>query len=124
MKFMHRHRSSALTSAPTEKWIEQHHSEFYDPLRDDRGPNDLRSVNFVRCCRGLPWHDQLATIEREVDRLGIKPGDVVRVTDRWGNVHEDAWSCAAKDSGDICFADGRLGPRGEETVYIELVEAV
>jgi hypothetical protein len=122
MKFLHRHQGPALTSDPAERWIEQHQPEFYNPLSDDRGPNDLRSVNLARCCRGLPWHDRLATLEREVERLGILAGDVVRVTDTWGNVHQDTWACSAKDTGDICFADGRLGPRGEEVVYIEVVE--
>lgn len=122
MKLFHR-RSSALTSDPTERWIEQHQSEFYNPLSDDRGANDLRSVNIARCCHNLPWHNKLATIQREVERLGIKEGDVVRVTDTWGTEHEDVWACIAKDTGDICFADGRLGPRGDEIVYIELVKA-
>ena len=123
MKLFHRHTSSALTSDPSERWIEKHQPEFYNPLSDDRGPNDLRSVNIVRCCHTLPWHDRLSTIEREVERLGIKAGDIVRVTDTWGNEHEDVWACTEQGTGDICFADGRLGPRGPEVVYIELVQA-
>jgi hypothetical protein len=123
MKFMHRHQSPALTSDPTERWIEKHQSEFYNPLSDDRGPNDLRSVNIIRCCHNLPWHDKLSTIQREVERLGITAGDVVRVTDKWGNEHQDVWACLAPDTGDICFADGRLGPRGDEVVYLERVQA-
>jgi hypothetical protein len=122
MKLFRSRRPSALTSDPTERWIEAHKSEFYDPMSDDRGPNDLRSVNFFRCCHHQPWHHRLSTIESEVQRLGIKAGDIVRVTDQWGNVHEDSWVCTAKDTGDTCFADGRLGPRGSEIVYIELVK--
>lgn len=123
MKLFHRHGGSALTADPGERWVEEHQAEFYDPLSDDRGPNDLRSLNIVRCCHHLPWHDRLSTIESEVERLGLKAGDLVRVTDRWGYEHEGVWACTAEHSGDICFAEGGLGPRGDEVVYIELVES-
>jgi hypothetical protein len=123
MKLFHRHRGSALTADPSERWIEQHQAEFYDPMDDDRPQTGSRSVNIVRCCHNLPWHERTSTIEHEVERLGLKAGDVVRVTDRWGNEHEGVWACTAQDSGDICFAEGRLGPRGDEIVYLELVKA-
>lgn len=123
MKLFHRHRGSALTSDPTERWIEEHQAEFYNPLDDERTQTSTRSVNIERCCRHLPWHERTATIEHEIERLGIKAGDTVRVTDRWGNEHEDVWACTEPDTGDTCFADGRLGPRGDEIVYIELVRS-
>lgn len=124
MKLFNRHGSSALTSDPARTWIEGHRSEFYNPLSDDRGPNDRRSVNVVRCCRHLPWRETLSIIEGEVERLGLKPGDVVRVTDTWGNQHEDAWAGTRPMTGDIRFAGGRLGPRGDEVVYLELITTV
>ena len=122
MKLFHRREGSALTSDPSERWIEAHQSEFYDPMDDDRGPNDLRSVNFFRCCHRQPWRHRLSTIESEVARLGLEAGDVVRVTDRWGNEHVDVWACTEPDTGSVCFADDRPGPRGDEIVYIERIE--
>lgn len=81
------------------------------------GPStpDLQRLN-----AGLPWQDRAANISREVDLLGIQPGDPVRVTSVWDS-STGIFSRVVADTGSIDYVDG-AGPRGDDLVSVQKID--
>jgi hypothetical protein len=82
-----------------------------------------RSRNPPQVNTGLAWQERAANIKLELDRIGVRKGDTIRLEDCWDGTSEGTSESVVPDTGSIDFTDG-YGPRGDDIDFIEKVETV